>query len=182
MNKLLRTLWTILRSRRSPRLDVLGVSVLRLRVRPTDTDILNHMNNGVYLSIMDFGRFDLMIRSGVWKVIRARGWYPVGANVTISYRKSLPTWTRYELHTRLVGADEKALFVEQRFVVAGEIYARAVFRGVFLEKGAGVVTVARLGEAAGVDLSGLVTPEWLVRWAADVALPSSRADAPNEWA
>jgi len=182
VNKLLRTLWTIWRARRRPKLDVLEVGVLKLRVRPTDADILNHMNNGVYLSVMDFGRFDLMIRSGMWDTMRGRGWYPVGANVTISYRKSLPTWTRYELHTRLVGADEKALFVEQRFVVDGEIYARGVFRGVFLEKGAGVVTVARLGEAAGVDFSTLETPDWLVRWAADVALPSTRAESPNVWA
>ena len=182
MNKLLRTIWAIWRAKRSSRIDLFDVGVLRLRVRPTDADILNHMNNGVYLSVMDFGRFDLMIRSGVWGVIRKRGWYPVGANVTISYRKSLPTWTRYELHTRLIGADEKAMFVEQRFVVGGEIYARGVFRGVFLEKGAGVVTVARLAEAAGVDLSRLEAPAWLERWAADVSLPSTRADAPNVWA
>ena len=48
------------RARRGERLDTWDVGRIRLRVLPTDLDVLGHMNNGVYLSIFDLGRFDLL--------------------------------------------------------------------------------------------------------------------------
>ncbi len=58
------------------------------------------------------------------------------ANQTISYRKSLDLWTKYDLQSKLVGVDERGIFVEQRFVVNGEIYAQMVIRGRFLKRAA----------------------------------------------
>src|SRR5690606_7589807 len=115
----------LLRARRDPSVGMHDVGRTPFRVLPTDLDVLGHMNNGVYLSIMDLGRMDLMIRAGAWARLRELGYYPVVSNQTISYRKSLQPWQRFELETRIVGYDAKAVFVEQRFVVAGEIYARA---------------------------------------------------------
>ncbi len=134
MNKLLRTMWAMIRSRRRPKLNILETATLDLRVRLTDIDILRHMNNGVYLSIADLGRMDLLVRSGVWAVFQERGWYPVVANATISYRKSLDLGARYQLQTRMVGIDERSVFMEQRFVVGGDIHARLFFRGRFLKR------------------------------------------------
>ena len=81
MHLLLRTLLLLIRSvRRSP-LSIWDTSSLPLRVLPTDIDIAMHVNNGMYLSLMDLGRFDLMARSGTWKAMRRRGWTPVAAAV-----------------------------------------------------------------------------------------------------
>src|SRR5690606_38451308 len=113
-------------------------------------DVLGHMNNGVYLSIADLGRFDLLIRSGVWATFQERGWYPVVANATISYRKSLDRGVKYQLQTRMVGLDDTAVYVEQRFVVGGEIYARQLIRGRFLKRSGGVVSAAEIAEAIGI--------------------------------
>ena len=74
---LLRTLLMMLSSRRKPLLDFRDVGRLRLRVLPNDTDILRHVNNGIYLSLMDLGRMDLMIRSGRWQQLSGLGWPPV---------------------------------------------------------------------------------------------------------
>ncbi|MGV8852503.1 MAG: acyl-CoA thioesterase, partial [Rhodoglobus sp.] len=89
MNLIFRTiLHRILSPRRSP-LGVRDVGTMSLRVLPTDIDVLRHMNNGVYFSIMDLGRMDLLIRAGSWQKLSAKGYYPVMANETISFRKSL---------------------------------------------------------------------------------------------
>lgn len=181
MNKLLRTLWLMLRSPRRPKLSLLDTGVLDLRVRLTDTDILWHMNNGVYLSVADLGRFDLLIRSGVWKTFRDRGWYPVVANATISYRKSLDLGVRYQLQTRMVGIDDRSVYIEQRFVVDGDIYARLFLRGRFLKRSGGIVSVEEIAAATGIDPAQLPVPEWLDRWTADVALPSTKTPAPSDW-
>ena len=176
-----RTIFFMLRGRRGPRLHVHDVARTRLRVWPSDLDILGHMNNGVYLSIMDLGRMDLLVRSGVWAEFTRRGFYPVVASETITFRKSLQPWQRFDLETRIVGYDAKAVYVEQRFVVDGEVFARAFLRGRFLKKSGGVVTMAELSEAVGIDTTQLPPPEWLARWASDVAMPASKAPAPSDW-
>lgn len=182
MNKLLRTLWLVLVSaRRRPKLSALDVSHTPFRVRLTDIDTLRHMNNGVYLSMADLGRMDLMIRSGMFDRLRAKGWYPVVANQTVSYRKSLDLWTKYDLQTKLLGVDDRGVYVQQRFVVDGEIHAEMIMRARFLKRTGGTVSIEELKEAAGVDVSVLEIPEWVLRWAADAALPSTRQPAPSEW-
>lgn len=181
VNKLLRTWWAILRARRSAPVGILDVSRLPLRVRPTDIDVLRHMNNGVYLSIADLGRFDLLIRSGVWDTFQRNGWYPVVANATVSYRRSLELGQRYVLETKLVGLDDRAVYIEQRFVVDGDIYAQVFLRGRFLKRSGGIVTMQDLADASGIPVDALPVPEWMQRWAGDVALPSTKQPAPSTW-
>ena len=177
-----RTILVMLRGKRRPTLHIHDVGRLPLRVLPTDLDFLGHMNNGVYLSIADLGRMDLLVRSGVWASFQKHGFYPVVASETITFRKSLEPWQRFELESRIVGYDAKACYIEQRFVVDGEIFARMFIRGRFLKKSGGVVSISELSEAVGVDAASFPPPEWLTTWGTDVALPPTKAPAPNDWA
>ncbi len=154
---------------------------MELRVIPTDLDVLGHMNNGIYFSLMDLGRLDLLVRAGAWKKLSAVGFYPVMVNETISFRKSLQPWQRFVLETRLVGVDERAVYVEQRFTVNGEVYASAMTRGRFLKKSGGTVSVAELAELLVLNVSGFTPPAWVSEWADHVALPSTRQTALSEW-
>jgi acyl-CoA thioesterase FadM len=151
--------------RNGPRLDPHDVGRLTLRVLPSDLDVLGHMNNGVYLSIMDLGRMDLMQRSGVWRRLVTAGFYPVMADETISFRRSLQPWQRFTIETRIVGYDDKAVYTEQRAVVGGEIFARAIMRGRFVRKTGGTVTIAEISAIAGVDITTVTLPDWVTRWA-----------------
>lgn len=172
-------------SRRKPDLDHYEVARTNFITLPTDLDINRHMNNGVYFSIMDVARFDMLVRNGVWAIMRERGWYPVVASETITFRKSLNLWQRFTIESRILGFDEKAVYVEQRFVRPGpdgvpEVFAQGFIRGRFLRKTGGIVPVPELIEAFGtVEGEGL--PEWIERWGADVALPATRAEAPSVW-
>lgn len=177
-----RTIFHRLRSKGRSPLGVHDVGTLRLRVLPTDLDVLGHMNNGVYLSIMDLGRMDQLIRAGVWDSFRTHGYYPVVASETITFRRSLQPWQAYDVETRIAGYDEKAVYVEQRFVVEGEIYAQAFIRARFLKKTGGVVSIPELSEAIGVDVSTMPPPAWINVWAESVALPPAKATAPSVWA
>lgn len=154
---------------------------MSLRVVLRDLDQAGHVNNGVYLTMMDLGRLDLMWRAGVWKPLIAAGYYPVVAAQTITYRKSLKLRQKFDMETRLIGFADKALFIEQRFVIAGEIYARAVVKSRFLKRSGGTVSIDELSAVAGEDLSALPVDESIRRWSADTALPSTRAEAPSSW-
>jgi acyl-CoA thioesterase FadM len=176
-----RTVYWILRSRRSPKLGIHDVGRIRMRAQLTDIDTLGHINNGMYLSLMDIGRVDLMIRAGAWDVLTALGIYPVVGNVTMTYRRSIDRGQAFTLETRILGYDERAVYIEQQFVVDGEVWARGVVRGRFLRRSGGTVPVSELAELLHIDTSERPLHEWVQRWAADVALPSTRTPAPADW-
>jgi acyl-CoA thioesterase FadM len=178
---LLRTLLMMITSRRKPRKDFREVGRITMRVMPNDLDLLRHVNNGIYLSLMDLGRMDLMIRTGKWQELGRRGWYPVAASVTVTYRRSLRLWERYTLETKVIGFDEKAMYVEQRFVRDNEVYVNAIMRARFLKKTGGTVTIAELGELAGIDPTTMPIPEWIAAWARDAGLPPAKANFASDW-
>jgi acyl-CoA thioesterase FadM len=172
-------------SRRKPDLGHHDVARTDFITLPTDLDINRHMNNGVYFSIMDVARFDMLVRNGVWAMMRQKGWYPVVASETITFRKSLSLWQRFTIESKLVGHDDKAVYMEQRFVRSEndgepEIFAQGFIRARFLRKSGGTVPMSEIVQALGItDAHGI--PEWLERWGTDVALPATRADAPSVW-
>ena len=92
MNLIWRTILHFLFASRAPISSPFEVVTSAFRVLPTDLDVNGHMNNGRYLSISDLGRFDMLSRGGLWRELMRRGWYPVIASSTISYRKSLNPW------------------------------------------------------------------------------------------
>ncbi|WP_179580972.1 acyl-CoA thioesterase [Glaciibacter psychrotolerans] len=181
-----RTLLQTFLSRRGPKLGLYDVCRTRFTTLPTDQDILRHMNNGVYLSIMDIARFDMLRRSGVWVIFAQKGWYPVVVSETISFRKSLQIWQRFTIESRILGFDEKAVYVEQRFVRPDadgvpEIYAHGYIRGRFLKRSGGVVPINELLDAVGEPPAGVRVPDWLLKWSTDVTLPPTRVAAPSIW-
>jgi acyl-CoA thioesterase FadM len=184
VNVLWRTLLVMLRARLRRRVRPLSptaVSRIRVTTLPTDIDVLRHMNNGRYLSLFDLGRWDLLVRTGLMDATRKHGWYPVVSAETITFRKSLQLWQRFTIETRFLGHDDRALYLEHRAVVNGEIYARALIRARMLRRSGGTVDHAELFAAVGRP-EGLPDVEpWVHDWAAASALPSTRRPAPSDW-
>ncbi|XP_062843854.1 protein THEM6-like [Trichomycterus rosablanca] len=75
-----------------------------------------HMNNARYLRECDFARISLYARNGVLKATRALGANLVVGASTVRYRRPLCIGETFELRTRIVTWDEKAFYLEQRFV------------------------------------------------------------------
>jgi len=185
VNVIWRTLLVILGARRRVRrgkaLDPTAVGSITLTTLPTDIDILRHMNNGRYLSLFDLGRWDLLIRTGLFDAMKDRGWYAVVSSETITFRKSLQLWQRFEVQSRFIGHDDKALFMEHRAVVDGEVYARAIVRARMLRRTGGTVSNEELFAAVGKPEGVPEIDAWVHDWAAASALPSVRAKAPSVW-
>lgn len=180
MHLLFRTLLHLFLSRLRPKLGLWDSSSLRMRVLPADVDLALHINNGMYFSLMDLGRFDLMVRSGAWSTMRSQGWSPVASGETISFRKSLDLGQRYSIESKIIGADERAIFFEQQMVRHGEVYARA-FVATRMVSADGPVSNAEIFAAVGQPPADLVLPEWIHEWRLNNALPSTRRPAPHAW-
>lgn len=157
------------------------MSRIRLTTLPTDIDILRHMNNGRYLSLFDLGRWDLLVRTGIWDAMNSHGWYAVVSSETITFRKSLQLWQRFVIESRMLGHDDRAVYMEHRAVVAGEVYARAIVRARLLKKSGGTLSHDELFAAVGRPEGVPDVEPWVHEWAAASALPSTRRPAPSVW-
>ena len=164
MSLLIRLFWLAVTWRSRGPIDLLAESVLPLRVLPNDLDVFGHMNNGRYLAIMDLGRIDYLYRTGSMRATRDRGWHPLVAGARIRYRRPLMLWQFYTLHTRLLGWDDKWLFIEQRFEREGQLVAVARVKGLFAGR-EGKVPTAALLQAIGLDSVSPPLPQDLLRWA-----------------
>jgi YbgC/YbaW family acyl-CoA thioester hydrolase len=116
---ILRTMLIFLKKRFLSRSSFAEKSVVTMRVLPTDLDFLWHVNNGVYFSFMDFGRWDLIFRNGVFDASTKKGWYSVVAGETIKFKKSLELWDKFQIETQIMGHDDKNFFIQQRFLRKG---------------------------------------------------------------
>lgn len=181
MHMIFRILTLLLASRKRPRISMLDVGSVPMRATLTDIDFAGHINNGMYFSIFDLGRFDLMFRSGVWATIRKNKWSPVVQAEMITFRKSVKLGTRFSQETRLLGLDEKCVYFEQRIVVDGEIYARGYIATRMVSK-SGPVPNEKILAAAGVSLpADRQVPEWITTWRENSSLPGARKPAPHRW-
>lgn len=165
MNMFLRMIVVLVRARLSRKGDPLGPGRIPLRVRPTDLDPLGHMNNGVYFSIFDLGRIDLMLRSGMYQRFRDAGWFGVVTAETGTFRRELKPFRRFELDTRVLGWDERHLYYEHRIFSGGRMATSAVIQIRFLSR-----TGERIEPQRVMDLLPEVPerpelPAWVTDWA-----------------
>jgi acyl-CoA thioesterase FadM len=133
-------------------------------VLPTDVDVLMHMNNGRYFTLMDLGRVDGIIRSGVHAILKSRNWYPVVAAETIRFRESLPMFTRFELRTRTLGWDDKSFYLRQLFLVRGRVVSIGLVRVRFLRRSGGTLSAAEVANAIVPGSTSPRLPGYVATW------------------
>ncbi|GIL40041.1 acyl-CoA thioesterase [Roseiterribacter gracilis] len=152
-------------------------SRLAMRVWLTDLDPNLHMNNGRYLTVMDLGRFDLMIRIGLARTAMKKRWMPVVAAAQIRYRRSLAPFERYTLTTKLLSWDGKWFYLEQQFVRRDGSVAALAWVKVAIRKPGGTVDADELQQAMGLALVPLPLAPNVARWIELTNEPSKIANA-----
>ena len=190
MNLWLRLFWFAVTAWRRPVLnDPHDAGVLAFRVWPSDLDLSLHMNNGRYLSLMDLGRLDFLVRMGLWRAVRRHKWTPIASSIIVRYRRELKPFARFRLETRLVSWAEASVVMEQVFVLTsgphkGQVAARALFKGgIYSRSERKFVNVYRLMAEIGVTAaSPPATAEVEAFVKADGALKVTAAGYPVETA
>lgn len=109
-------------------------SRLAFRVWLHDLDPFGHMNNGRYLTIMDLGRMDLMVRSGLARAAARHKWTPIASGVVIRFRREMRLLQKFRLVSRILWWDERQCVMEQLFILEGgkfdgHVAAQAMFKG-----------------------------------------------------
>ncbi|MFA5955937.1 thioesterase family protein [Hyphomicrobium sp.] len=167
MNLWFRLMWVLLTARRRGALTLPNeTSVLSFRVWPHDLDLSVHMNNGRYLTLMDLGRLDVLVRSGLWRQVLRHHWTPIASAITIRFQRELRPFQKFQLETRLLCWGPTLVVMEQTFIIDGgprngQVATRALFKGgVYDRKDKKFVEISRLMSLLGVsEISPPSTPE-----------------------
>ncbi len=132
--------------------DLLGTSRLKFRVWPSDLDLSFHMNNGRYLTLMDLGRLDFMVRTTLLQAIIRNRWTPVVSSALVRFRRELRCFQRFELETHIIDWTDDHVIFEHRFIIpdgaqAGQVAAYALIRaGIYDRKSRAYVPITDLME------------------------------------
>lgn len=153
MNLYFRLLFLLIKRKfHCPKMDIFEACRTRFRVWPNDLDINFHMNNGRYLTLMDLGRVDMMLKAGIFGKLINQGFYPVVVSQSIRFKKSLAPFQRFELVTQLEGLDDRDFYISQKFYHGETLYAEGYIKGRFKKRGQqGSVRTSDLFKAVGLD-------------------------------
>ena len=130
----------------APPVELFDSVTLRFRALPSDCDANLHINNGRYLQLMDLGRFALVARLGLGRAMLKRKWGAVVGAAEMEFLKEIRLFSAFELTTRIVGWDEKWVYMEQRFMRGAELAAVGRVQGVFRANNRTVRTAEVLAE------------------------------------
>jgi acyl-CoA thioesterase FadM len=155
------------------------VSRLDFRVWPSDLDTSLHMNNGRYWTLMDLGRTDLLLRSGLWRAVLRHKWTPVVSAAKIRFRRELRPFTAFRLETRIMCWAQSWVVMEHRLISDGRkgeiVNAVALVRvGLYDRRARAFVTMQRIFDEIGtMATSPEPTPEVAAFLAAEEAMKNA---------
>ncbi len=92
---------------------------VEMRAWPTDLDCTGHVGDERYLEMMKLGRHCLATRMGVLAEMQKRGITAHVGATEVQYLNELELFECFELVSRIVGWDDKWLFLEQKFIRCG---------------------------------------------------------------
>jgi len=170
VNLYLRLIRIVLAALAGRRLAPFEAGAVAFRVWPLDLDANLHLNNGRYLALMDLGRVDLMLRSGLARGLWRRRWTPVLGAAQVRFRRPVPPFARVVLRTRLVGWEDRWIYLDQRIERAdGTLAAHALLKAAFVGR-TGTVPADEVAALMDLDCSPPL-PEAVGAWtAADAAM------------
>ncbi len=163
MNLWLRLTRVILASLVRSRLAMMDVSRLTFRVWPTDLDFNLHMTNARYLALMDLGRMDLILRTGLWRTIARHKWAPVIGGTVVRYRRPLHAFQRVHLSSHMLTWDDKWIYIEHRLESGDRLACQAVVRSAFVGP-EGTVPPPVVADAVGHRGAAPALPAWVAAW------------------
>lgn len=118
-------------SRKETLTDVFRTHVYNSIVLPVDLDFLGHMNNARYLREAEFARCHFWAPYKIRYVLHALKGYMVMTASCCRYRRALNVFERFDIHTRILGWDDRVLYMEQLFMRPSSAFIVAVVRSQF---------------------------------------------------
>ncbi|ASK34746.1 acyl-CoA thioesterase [Alloalcanivorax mobilis] len=116
------------RRKRPPTHQLFDPVSLDFRVGLFDVDLNLQLSTGKYVRIMDRCRLEHAVLTGLLnRMVRSRT-NTVVANTEIAYIRELRPYQRFQVHTRVLGWDDKYTYYDQRFESQRKLHTHALHR------------------------------------------------------
>ena len=148
---------------RGQTLDILDTVISQHRAWPWDIDPWKDLNNGRILTLFDLGRIQLAQRTGLSAALMRNRWGIVVAGNTTRYRKRITMMQRFEMRTRVVGWDNRFVYMEQSMWRGAECCNHILIRGAITSR-AGIVPPVDVLSAMGHKADSPELPAWVLHW------------------
>lgn len=166
--RMFKELWKF---RNAPPLGAFDTHVSTHVCLPWDIDPWMELNNGRTLTLFDLGRIPLGRRTGIERILRARGWGLAVAGNSTRYRRRVRMFHRITMKSRCIGWDARFLYIEQAMWRGAECTSHILIRSA-ITSAAGMVAPAEMARALGLSAESPPLPDWVQAWiAADAGRP-----------
>ncbi|HYC59533.1 MAG TPA: thioesterase family protein [Thermoanaerobaculia bacterium] len=162
---LIRFIATMIKARFRSRIGPLDESVVRFTALPHDCDLNFHLNAGRFVSFMDIARLELIGRTRLIGPMLRRGWRPVMGGAVVRFRREVKPFERFDIRSRVIGWDEKWIYVEHVVEKNGTFCAIGHMRTVIRAKDRnGNVPPSEVLAVLKQDIASPDLPEFVARW------------------
>lgn len=152
-------------NRKGKKLDITDTGEVEYYCNPSDIDNFFEMNNGRIFTLFDLGRTDFAIRTGLAALLVKKRWGLVVAGSTIQYRRRVFAFKKFTIKTKIVGIDERWVYVEQSMWVKGKPTSSALLRtGVTNIKTGKVLETSKVLEAMDKPELEIPLSDWVQAW------------------
>lgn len=134
MNLFLRVVIVWLKSFFRPKFGLLDPYDTRFGVWFTDQDMLRHVTNSRFYSLVDVCVIDFFLRAGVLKILSRNGWTPVVVYKDMKFLKALRFPTRFVVRSQWLGWDDEAVVAVHRFVRGDTVVAEGYTVARFIDR------------------------------------------------
>lgn len=141
-------------------LDDFEVSFVALPLIDTD---FSRLFTHSYSSYMAICRWHFLFNSELRQAALKKRWVPVSTRETIDYKKSVKAFDRVQVRTKLICWDDRRFYLEQTFLVRGNIHARCFLEG--LVRGPdGILEPLMVFQTVGLKQSSPPMPPHIKKW------------------
>jgi acyl-CoA thioesterase FadM len=158
-----RFLYIMFRARFRSRIGPLEESVVRFTALPHDCDLNFHLNAGRTVSFMDVARIELIVRMRLMGLLLRRKLRPVGGGTVVRFRRSVLPFERFDIRSRVLGWDEKWIYVEHVVEKDGVFCAIGHMRTVIRGKD-GSIPPAEVLALMKLDIESPPLPQFVAQW------------------
>jgi len=128
--RVVRILFTLLRSGLKKKIDPTKQLSIPLRVWPGEVD-LRLVNQSIYFFYCELARWDIIYRSGLKRFMTENKCVPVVASQMIRITRPLKRYQKFEVSTHLCYWDEKWFYFDHAITSNGKLIAAVQVRGLF---------------------------------------------------
>ncbi|MEP2781840.1 MAG: acyl-CoA thioesterase [Pseudoruegeria sp.] len=163
MYPIFRMMKEIVVARRAGPMGPMDVNVTHHRCWPQDIDVFMELNNGRTLTLYDLGRVPMAVRIGFDRVLKKNNWGLTIAGSSVRYRRRVRMFQKFTMKSRLIGWDDKFMYLGQTMWSNGTCTSQALLRAALTNK-SGIVKPSEFAGELGLPIESPALPDWVANW------------------